>query len=593
MIEQKLEITNLIAPLINTYKTFSNEWKHIFEIGISDYLHSQTEKYYFTNTFIHRSEKVKFDDIYYPVSAGDNKLTTNFAELEVLFKNYKNITLVGSAGSGKTTVIKYIFLHSIRTTKKIPILIELRFLNEFNGDFEKLICEKILKSKIKPSETTFKKALESGSFLFLLDGYDEVFSNKKQEINRQIELFVDAYSKNNFFITTRPGSGIESFPRFHNFNVLPLDDNDVIGFIEKIVESQERKIRILEIINDTKNQNYLEYLRNPLLLSMFILAFESHPEIPSRKSSFYRNVFDTLYSKHDGITKNSFPREKLTKLEREEFEKILNIFSYLTMLEGYYSFTNELLTDKLNIALESINLTVKTENLIYDLQTTISILVLDGFEYHFPHRSMQEYFAARFIENLPSDKKEKAYTNLSDVLIKSSTDHSFNLWSICYELDQSAFTKYFLIPQLKLYLNELKSKSELGLLTSYLYTIEGALYYDYYDLENRKRRLMIYRHQNLNGALIEFCASYDYREFAYFTEKLEVKNSILEILDDIGVNELDLINLTNNTKIMSILVDNNICEIIKRYKKSISLQIKSFETQIKITDRNLDSLLGR
>lgn len=407
MLENKLEITNLITPIINTFKTLSDEWKHLFNIGISEYLQSQTEKYYFTNTFIHRSEKVRFHDIYYPIKAVYKLLKTEFSNLETIFENYKNITLIGTAGSGKTTLLKHIFLQAITENKKIPLIIELRHLNDYKGNFEELISEKILNSKIKPSDSTFKRTLRSGAFLFLLDGYDEIFSAKKLEINRQIELFMDSYSENNFLITSRPGSGIEGFARFYDFKVCALENKDVKGFVNKIVENEERKTRILSIAIDIKNSNYIEYLRNPLLLSMFIMAFENHPEIPSKISSFYRNVFDTLYSKHDGVTKSSFPREKLTKFQRDEFEEVLNIFCYLSFFEGKYSFTEEYLTDTLKKVKTVTGYKFKIEDLIYDLQTTISILVLDGFEFHFPHRSLQEYFTAQFISQLPSSKKGK------------------------------------------------------------------------------------------------------------------------------------------------------------------------------------------
>lgn len=592
MLDTKLEVTNLITPLINSFKLINNEWKHLLEIGISDYLHSQTEKYYLTNTFIHRSEKVKFDDIYFPIKADYKELTTSFNNLNDIFENYKNITIVGTAGSGKTTLMKYIFLNSIRTTKKIPILIELRFLNDYDGDFEKLICEKILKSNIKPSESTFKRALSSGSFIFLLDGYDEIFSNKKQELNRQIELFVDSYSENNFFITTRPGSGIEGFPRFYDFRVCGLNNEDVEGFLEKIVESDERKNRILEIIKDEKNSNYIEYLRNPLLLSMFILAFESHPEIPSRKSSFYRNVFDTLYSKHDGITKNSFPREKLTKLEREEFEKILNIFSYLTMIEGKYSFTSELLNDTLNIVLKSININCVTEKLIYDLQTTISILVLDGFEYYFPHRSMQEYFTAQFISNLPTDKKQKAYNNLQAALIKSSTDHSFNLWSICNELDESAFITFFIIPQLKLYEKKLSIKENRKLLDNYFEIIEPSIYYaNFEDEKSKEKELVIYRRFNFYSSLIDFTEAYNYDSFAYFTNSPKIKPKILLLSKELK-NETRLgKEIILRPEIKEFLIKEGISSEIRKIKKSISERIKYFEEKVKNEKMSIDNIL--
>lgn len=341
------EISNLVKPLLSAFKAISAEWDNYFEIGLSDYLQSQTEKYYFTNTFLHRSEKVRFNDIYYPIKASYKKLTTDFNDLEEVFNEYKNITIIGSAGSGKTTLLKHIFLSTIQSHNRIPILVELRNLNEYEGNFEKLITDKVLKSKVKANDITFKRTLESGKFLFLLDGYDEIFLNKKQQINRQIELFVDSYSHNRFLITTRPGSGIEEFPRFYDFRVNSLKDEDVEGFISKIVNAGARKDRIIRIIKDPENDNYFEYLRNPLLLSMFILAFESHPEIPQRKSAFYRNVFDTLYSRHDGITKNSFPREKVTKLQRDDFEYLLTIFSYLTLIEGQYVFTQEYRSDTL------------------------------------------------------------------------------------------------------------------------------------------------------------------------------------------------------------------------------------------------------
>lgn len=610
MTNPQLEITGLISPLINSFKLLNNEWKHLFELGIEDYIQSQTEKYYFTNTFIHRSEKVRFDDIYYPLKARYHKLETDFSNLTETLDNYRNITLIGSAGSGKTTLIKYIFLTAIRNTKKIPIIIELRFLNDFNGDFEKLIIEKILNSGIEPTEGTLKRALRSGKFIFLLDGYDEIFSSKKQELNRQIGSFVDSYSKNNFIITTRPGSGIERFPRFNDFNVSSLTIEDVEAFILKIVTEGERSKRILSIVKEEKNSNYLEYLKNPLLLSMFILAFESHPEIPSRKSSFYRNVFDTLYSKHDGITKNSFPREKKTKFEREEFEDILSVFSYLTITNGQYSFTNEILTDKLRQSLQVRSLKCNVEDLIYDLQTTISILILDGLEYSFPHRSMQEYFTSMFVSNLSTEQKEVAYKKLFNLFVKASTDNSFNLWNLSSELDSTAFTKHFLIPQLQNYSNILKIDNEKKLLLQYFEIIEPKLYYDFFSNENNgKKEMVILCHQNFHTSLIDFTETYDYSLFAYFTDKPKVKEQLIklfnpikkevkaidldeiEIEDEIGIVQNRLYEVEDE-RVIQILLENNICDVIHGFRKAILDKIKQLKSQIKTDESNIDTLLN-
>jgi predicted NACHT family NTPase len=370
------ETTALIGPIIKAFNHISDEWSDFMEKGLGEYIYDQTNKYYYTKTFLHRAETVRFDEIYYHIKCQYRELKTDFSRLEEILDENKYITIIGSAGSGKTTLIKYIFLQSINQRARIPILIELRNLNEYNGSIEKLISDKILASKVKSNSAILKRTLRSGKFLFLLDGYDEIFSDKKQEINRQLEQFIDSYAENRFILTTRPGSGVESFSRFKNFKVLPLDEADVIGFINKIVEDDERKKRIITIVNSRENSNYLEFLKNPLLLSMFILAFESHPEIPGKKNAFYKNVFDTLYSKHDGITKNSFPREKKTKLKREDFETILSLFSFLSLMDGRYTFTSEYLAEKVNIIKAHYGYEIQTEDLIYDLHTAISMLIL-------------------------------------------------------------------------------------------------------------------------------------------------------------------------------------------------------------------------
>jgi len=586
MLNPNIEITSLLSPLIKTFKVISDESKNLLQLGLQDYLQSQTTKYFFTTTFLHRTE-VRFDDVYFPLTASYKQLTTNFENLQEVFENYNNITLVGSAGSGKTTLMKYVFLNSLRSNFKIPILIELRKLNQYEGDFQKLIEEKILNSKIKPSTGILERALESGKFLFLLDGYDEIFSSRKQQINREIEDFIDLYPTNNFLMTTRPGSGIEGFTRFKDFKVDQLDNEQVRGFINKIVESDERKERILNLLNNPGNIAYMQYLRNPLLLSMFILAFESHPEIPTKKSSFYRNVFDTLYSKHDGITKNSFPREKLTKFDRDKFEKILNIFCYLTIINGNYAFTHELLTDVLKKVIDAADYECQVEDLIYDLQTTISILILDGFEYSFPHRSMQEYFAAQFLSNLPSESKEKAYDNLITSFEKSSNDHSFNLWSISVELDEIAFKKYFLIPELKKIEKKLLSNNDHDLISNYLTFINGQLRFVKRISNKDEREFIMLSRISYDVQLVKFCIRF---ESFFLVNKSKVREELIEYFN-INPETYKSRLLKINDDVIDIFLRNGMQSIPNQNLTRISEIIKKYEEDIRKSNIIIDDLL--
>jgi len=455
MIGVKLEITNLIKPLIQALKDGSDEWKHLFDVGVTEYLNNQTEKYYTTYSFLHRHEKLKFSEIYYPITATYNKRKTNFSFISKELRQYQYISIIGRAGSGKSMLTKFLFLTCIQHRFKVPVIIELRHLNHQNEKLKHLISNKILSNNVKPSESTLNKALRNGSFLFILDGFDEIYSDRKQSIIQQIDQFIDNYHKNCFVITSRPDAGIENFSRFYQFNVDPLPKRDIINFISKLVSNQERKHRMFEIVRNADSENYIEYLSNPLLLSMFILTFGNHPEIPKKRSSFYNNVFETLYSKHDGWTKNSFNRERLTGLQKTEFEEILSLLSYITFFNGDYSFTEEKLTNVLKDVNQYIEkfkgYKFNATDLISDLRISLSILVKDGFEYSFPHRSLQEFFTAKYISKLTPEQRKKIYKKFFDEVIPKRVDNSSIFWNLCDELGKNDFYQDFLINQLKMF----------------------------------------------------------------------------------------------------------------------------------------------
>lgn len=183
---------------------------------------------------------------------------------------------------------------------------------------------------------------------------------------------------------------------------------------------------------------------------MFILTFNNYPELPKNKSKFYWNVFDTLATKHDSFTKKGgYQHERKTKLDHEQFEKILKWLSYVALFQGKYSFDAQYFTKNLNDIKTKLNLPVNTQDLIQDLTLAIAIVILDGIEYKFPHKSLQEYFCAALIAEQEPNIKEKIYsTKLQQQIIRSAGGND-NFWSLCLELDRIYFTKYFLIKQLE------------------------------------------------------------------------------------------------------------------------------------------------
>lgn len=471
----------------------SDELIHIFNNGLPDYIDSFYDKYSNTKTFIYRDEKVKFYDIFFPINISNRTEVLNTSiDLKLLFQKRQFITIIGSAGSGKSMLMKHIFLSTVNNSFRIPIVIELRNLNDFNGKIYDYVSNILTKNEIAKTTKIIDRILKQGKFIFLFDGYDEIYSSSKDRITTDIEEFVDTYNKNLFVVTSRPGSNAESLQRFDNFFVQSLSSEQIENFTKlqfKNVEDDDSIEKILAVIKSPANRDYKDYLSSPLLLSMFIFTFKAYPELPKYKSKFYSNVFDTLCTKHDSFTKKGFwLHERKSGLQNEDLENILKWFSYVTIFKGRYNFEEGYLKDTLKEIVEKLKLTCNIDDLIYDLIVSIAIIIQDGTEFTFPHKSLQEYFTAILIKGLNEDQKEKIYQSKFDEQINLSNGGNFNFYKLCYELDRTHFCKYFLEPNTIKFINDVYSNSPIELTLNLLKKFNV----DFYESTAEKKTIQSY-----------------------------------------------------------------------------------------------------
>lgn len=375
-----------------------------------------------------------------------------------LFVKSNFVTLLGHAGCGKTMILKHVFLSACKKSSKIPLVVELRKLKGYEGNFSDYVSENVFKFRLSQNKSIYERMLKKGQFLFLLDGYDEIAIEQKDALTRDIEDFVDCFPENYFMLTSRSGANVETLERFENYYVRGLDKKQVFEFIDKQFadgseEDQELANRIKEVLAASTGNPYIRYMSSPLLLSMFILTYDEHPELPRHISSFYYNVFETLHSKHDARSKaGGYQHEKKSKLSQEDIKRVLEAFCFLSYMQSTYEFSSEYLHNTLPKILMVLKFDCTVDELIYDLSVAVSILVLDGTSYVFPHRSLQEYFAASYIANLREDGKKKIY---EEKFINVTETERNTFWTLCEEQDQSCFLQYFLIPSLELFCKNL------------------------------------------------------------------------------------------------------------------------------------------
>lgn len=440
-------ISDLIKyPLTRILKSIGSEIDHIANNKLLEHQVNTYKRSLFVKTILYRSEPVNLMDIYYPIKLVDtesikgiNKIVT-IVNGNDLFEQSNCITITGSAGSGKSMLLKYLFVKIADEKEQIPIKIELRYLEKHEGSFESYVKNLFNFSKITKEEKFSDRLLESGKIVFLLDGFDELNATTRYKVIKEIDSFIEKFSSNKYVITTRPYVNIELLPLFKNLSVNKLGNKDIYKFIKQQLPKQEHELAE-KIINSLKtNDNKFDtFLQNPLLLSMFILTFQSYSTLPSQRHLFYSQVIETLFNSHDSLSKLGYEREKESGLSREEFNTVLNIFSFLTIFENKLIFNKTYFRKQLiEIKKRLPNLKFNNDKLLNDLLIALCLINKEGFDYSFVHKSIQEYFAAEYIAGLSQNSKEKVYEKLYQLFINEEQEINIglvNYISILIELD--------------------------------------------------------------------------------------------------------------------------------------------------------------
>ena len=436
----------LVKESVNLFGKVTNETKRLFDKSLRLYFIRQKEKYANVKTILFGNTPMKLYDVFYPLNLRRKLDVLQTDKVENLFLETNFVSIIGSAGSGKSMLLKHLLLNSIIEKFGIPVLIELRYLNEYTGTIEDYIVEVIFDNQIPQDIKLLKKLLKNGRFIFFLDGFDEINSDTKENTIKQLDLFVNKNNKNKYILTSRPYTDIEFFPLFHNYFIQDLDGKKIEGFIKlQLKDQQEFAANIISSIQNTEKSYIKSFLSNPLLLSLYILTFQNNPDIPKKKYIYYRRVVQALFSEHDSKSKLGYSRERRSGLSQEDFEDVLKRFSILAFSNKKYVFDLDYILATLDIIKsKSINKGFDSHLLIGDLKVGLALWIEDGLYIQFAHKSLQEYFAALYVAELNIKQKAKVYLKMIDEL--GSKGEVRNFLAMCKEMDEIAYSKLFLIP---------------------------------------------------------------------------------------------------------------------------------------------------
>lgn len=402
--------------------------------------------------FKERVKKLK--DIYIPLTIYpvDNKKEKKLTKIEgypkELLDKYSRILITDTAGMGKSTLMKRMFLDVIDGQFGIPIFIELRRLNE-NNDILNEVAIQLGGLNDGFDKEILETLFVDGEFIFFFDGYDEISSSNKAFVTRNIQDFVAKASNNKYILTSRPEEELACFGEFQEFRIRELKKVESYDLLRKY-DISGKTSRLLISKLETGNYSMInEFLKNPLLVSLLFAAFDFKQTIPLKKHIFYRQVFDAYFDSHDLSKGDSYVHEKKSNLDLDDFDKVMRKIGYECLRKQKIEFEKDELLNIIDSAKSGFsNLNFASTSLLGDLLKAVPLFCQDGMYYKWVHKSLQEYFAAEFIYK---DSKNNQDAILTTLYKSKKIDLYINLLDLYFDIDPVGFQKNIVKPLLESY----------------------------------------------------------------------------------------------------------------------------------------------
>lgn len=550
----------LMKQLIKISKDEWEKFKIDFDIVFTKYLTKSYDKYCKIKTILYKTEPQYIYDFFEsPSLLKKPKVLVNTETIDTILDISNFIIIQGTGGIGKSTLLKHLFINELENKDLIPVFIELKDINLIENDYTILdiIFDKLTNLGSSLKKEYIEYALNSGCFLFLLDGYDEIVSSKKDSFFRKLDEFCDKYTENYFIISSRPYSEFVEFQRFTVLKALPLTKKQAVSLVNRINYENGIKERFIAELETNLYESHTSFASNPLLLNIMLLTFDNYADIPEKLHLFYSNAFETLYSKHDA-TKAGYKREMLSTLSYDSFKKVFAYFCFMTYIKGLTEFTYEELQETLKrIKIPRIEFDI--DNYIFDLVNSLCLIYKEGFSYTFAHRSFQEYFTAVFLRELSDINLQKyAIQMIKREPERASQD---NVFEMLYDMIEEKFEKNILLPILSDYEDSIPADED-----KYWFYFTEVVHNIRFDRdENNELRLWLRREntEDFDNSLIVFIRAFTQKYIVRSREKEERNQTYSEkLFMYLTENKNYVLDVSLDT--ISIINDANVREIIKK-----------------------------
>ncbi|MBE9195868.1 NACHT domain-containing NTPase, partial [Synechocystis sp. LEGE 06083] len=336
-------------------------------------------------------------------------------------KVHTKLRVLGRPGVGKTTFLKHLAIQCNQgkfAPHQVPIFI---FLKEFAEDSRQrdkfnlayYIGHKLHKEGINNS-SVFKKLLQEGRVLLLLDGLDEVLENDLDEVLKEIRKFCEQYYKSRFVVSCRTAAQKLQLQGFTDVEIAPFTQEQITTFAQKWFVAltkttssmgKNQSNQFIEKLDLPENWQFRQLVVTPLFLHLACWVFQNQGKFPIKRTEFYKQGLDLLLGKWDeakGVARDSIYRGFLLPQKI----KLLSKLAYITFEQEQYFFEQSVIENYIGDYLQNLpgenlepeELQFESEAILKAIEAQHGLLIERGRGiFSFSYLAFQEYLTARTI----------------------------------------------------------------------------------------------------------------------------------------------------------------------------------------------------
>jgi len=438
------KIISKISPhIINFARAKYIEYNVDKTVGL---LEQRAEQIFKVRTIYENRKPTFIGEFYYPTKILiDDGQAPRLINCLNEIKEQNNIVIEGTVGHGKSMFMRHLSLNEILKESTLPIFFELRKLNKDEELIDALCSYLTDLFDFEIEKKDFYLLARNGSLSLFLDGFDEISDiNTVNNIIRYLESWSVRFPHMRIVCSSRPDTAIQKNPYFYTLKISEYDNTDQKNFIYNLTKDNHITTQLMDKISNG-SVDIQDLLRTPLMLTFFLKTYEVKLKTPITLSDFYSDLFDVLMNRHDAL-KAPFHRTRFIEIEERVLQNIFEEFCLYSKEEGNkLSFDHKFFANGLEKSVKLLGISVDPKNLINEFTKNICLILQDGVQYSFIHKSIQEFFIANLIKSFDIESIKDFYSKMRSM--EYSSEYVVEL-QFLKEMDKLNYIKFYLLPSL-------------------------------------------------------------------------------------------------------------------------------------------------